>query len=68
MRPVDPARYGRVVTDAAGDVERIVEYKDATEAERAIGLCNAGVICADWSSLLRWLRAVRNDNPSANTT
>ncbi len=33
-----------------------------TEAERAIGLCNAGVICAAAPDLLRWLRAVRNDN------
>ena len=45
MRPADPARYGRVITH--GDtVERIVEWADATAAERAVGLCNAGVICA----------------------
>lgn len=62
MRPADPGRYGRVVTDADGLVERIVEYNDADAAERAIGLCNAGVICAEWPSLLRWLQAVRNDN------
>ncbi len=61
MRPADPARYGRVVTDGA-DVQRIVEWADATEAERAIELCNAGVICAPATDLLRWLRAVRNDN------
>ena len=62
MRPADPARYGRVVTE--GDsVERIVEWADATEAVRAIGLCNAGVLCADADDLRRWLRAVRNDNP-----
>ncbi len=61
MRPADPARYGRVVT--TGDlVERIVEWADATEAERAIGLCNAGVICADAADLRRWLGAIRNDN------
>ncbi|RVT98967.1 bifunctional UDP-N-acetylglucosamine diphosphorylase/glucosamine-1-phosphate N-acetyltransferase GlmU [Rhodovarius crocodyli] len=62
MRPADPAKYGRVVTDAAGDVQRIVEWKDATEAERAIGLCNAGVICAEGPLMLRWLDAVTNDN------
>lgn len=62
MRPADPARYGRVVTDAAGDVQRIVEWKDATEAERAIGLCNAGVICAEGPAMLRWLSEVTNDN------
>jgi bifunctional UDP-N-acetylglucosamine pyrophosphorylase/glucosamine-1-phosphate N-acetyltransferase len=62
MRPADPARYGRVVTDAAGAVRRVVEWADADEAERAITLCNAGVVCAAASDLFRWLRAVRNDN------
>ena len=61
MRPADPARYGRVIGQD-GDVERIVEYKDATPAERAIGLCNAGVLCAAAADMLRWLRAVKNDN------
>ena len=61
MRPADPGRYGRVVT-AGGTVERIVEWADATAAEQAIPLCNAGVICAAAADLSRWLRAVRNDN------
>ncbi|MDB5369934.1 MAG: UDP-N-acetylglucosamine pyrophosphorylase [Roseomonas sp.] len=62
MRPADPARYGRVVQNTSGDVTRIVEYADASEGERAIGLCNAGVLCAPATDLFRWLRAVRNDN------
>jgi bifunctional UDP-N-acetylglucosamine pyrophosphorylase/glucosamine-1-phosphate N-acetyltransferase len=62
MRPQDPARYGRVVTAPDGRVLRIVEWADADEATRAIGLCNAGVVCAAWPDLHRWLRAVRNDN------
>jgi bifunctional UDP-N-acetylglucosamine pyrophosphorylase/glucosamine-1-phosphate N-acetyltransferase len=62
MRPADPARYGRVMTEANGDIISVVEWADATEAERAVGLCNAGVVCAEAASLLRWLRAVRNDN------
>jgi bifunctional UDP-N-acetylglucosamine pyrophosphorylase/glucosamine-1-phosphate N-acetyltransferase len=61
MRPSDPGRYGRVIaTD--GVVERVVEWADATEAERAVGLCNGGGFCAEAASLRRWLRAVRNDN------
>lgn len=64
MRPTDPAKYGRVI-GAGGFVERIVEYKDATEAERAVGLCNAGVLCADAGRMLAWLRAVKNDNEAA---
>jgi bifunctional UDP-N-acetylglucosamine pyrophosphorylase/glucosamine-1-phosphate N-acetyltransferase len=62
MRPADPGRYGRVVTAADGMVERIVEWADADEAERAIGLCNAGVVCARGPELMRWLAAVKNDN------
>lgn len=62
MRPADPAKYGRVVQDAAGNVERIVEFADASVEERAIGLCNAGVLCAPAADLFRWLRGVRNDN------
>jgi bifunctional UDP-N-acetylglucosamine pyrophosphorylase/glucosamine-1-phosphate N-acetyltransferase len=62
MRPEDPLRYGRLVTDASGAVARIVEWADATEAERAIRLCNAGVVSAPARDLFRWLRQVRNDN------
>ena len=59
----DPARYGRLVTK--GDtLERIVEFKDATEAERAITLCNSGVICADAETLFDLIDAVGNDNAS----
>jgi len=61
MRPADPARYGRVIADG-GVVERIVEWADATPEERAVGLCNAGVLCADAADFTRWLRAVQ---PSA---
>ena len=61
MRPADPGRYGRVIGEG-GYVERIVEYADATEAERAVGLCNAGVLCAPAARMQGWLRAVRNDN------
>ncbi len=62
MRPPEPGRYGRVLTDAKGDVTAIVEWADASEAERAIPLCNAGVFCAGGADLARWLKAVRNDN------
>jgi bifunctional UDP-N-acetylglucosamine pyrophosphorylase/glucosamine-1-phosphate N-acetyltransferase len=61
MRPDDPARYGRVI-GADGYVERVVEWADATEAERAERLCNAGVICGPAGRMAAWLRAVRNDN------
>jgi len=57
----DPARYGRLVMD--GDqLERIVEYKDATEGERALTLCNSGVLAARTPLLFDLLDAVTDDN------
>ncbi len=57
----DPGRYGRLVT--AGDkLERIVEFKDADTATRAITLCNSGVVCADARLLFDLIAAVGNDN------
>ncbi|MBN2759043.1 MAG: bifunctional UDP-N-acetylglucosamine diphosphorylase/glucosamine-1-phosphate N-acetyltransferase GlmU [Rhodobacteraceae bacterium] len=57
----DPGRYGRLVAD--GDrLERIVEFKDATEDERAITLCNSGVLCADRTVLFDLIAEVGNDN------
>jgi bifunctional UDP-N-acetylglucosamine pyrophosphorylase/glucosamine-1-phosphate N-acetyltransferase len=60
--PADPAGYGRIVRDAEGHVARIVEQKDASDDERAIGIINTGVIVADTAALRRWLAALRNDN------
>jgi len=61
FRPEDPARYGRVFT-RDGSVQRIVEWADASETERAERLCNAGVLCAASADMERWLRDVRADN------
>ncbi|PSK80421.1 UDP-N-acetylglucosamine diphosphorylase/glucosamine-1-phosphate N-acetyltransferase, partial [Limimaricola soesokkakensis] len=59
----DPGRYGRLVAD--GDaLDRIVEFKDADEATRAIPLCNSGVIAADRHTLFSLLDRVTNDNAS----
>jgi bifunctional UDP-N-acetylglucosamine pyrophosphorylase/glucosamine-1-phosphate N-acetyltransferase len=60
--PADPTGYGRIVRDAEGNVARIVEQKDADDAERTIRLINTGVISADAGALRRWLAALRNDN------
>jgi bifunctional UDP-N-acetylglucosamine pyrophosphorylase/glucosamine-1-phosphate N-acetyltransferase len=61
MRPADPARYGRLIVQD-GAVARIVEWEDATTAERQIPLCNAGALCGPAARMLPWLRAVRPDN------
>ncbi len=61
FQPRDPARYGRLIVN--GDqLDRIVEYKDATEAERAIPLCNSGVVCADAKTLFALVAEVGNAN------
>jgi bifunctional UDP-N-acetylglucosamine pyrophosphorylase/glucosamine-1-phosphate N-acetyltransferase len=48
----DPGRYGRLITAPDGALERIVEAKDASEAELAVTLCNSGVVCADAQVLM----------------
>jgi len=57
----DPGRYGRLV--AQGDaLDRIVEYKDADEATRAIRLCNSGVMAVDAGLLRDLVGRLGNDN------
>ena len=57
----DPGRYGRLVVED-GALTRIVEFKDASPAERAISLCNSGVVMADAALLFELVAAVGNDN------
>lgn len=59
----DPGRYGRLVLGPRG-LERIVEYKDADAATRAIALCNSGVMALDASLLRQLITRLRNDNAS----
>lgn len=59
----DPGRYGRLIT--AGEVlDRIVEFKDATPEERAVTLCNSGVMCASADLLRELLPKIGNANAS----
>jgi len=58
----DPTGYGRIVRDAAGSIVRIVEQKDASEAEKAIREINTGIIVCPTGHLRRWLATLRNDN------
>ena len=59
----DPGRYGRLLTE--GDsLLAIREFKDATDQERAITLCNSGVICAEARTLFRLVSQVGNQNAS----
>jgi bifunctional UDP-N-acetylglucosamine pyrophosphorylase/glucosamine-1-phosphate N-acetyltransferase len=59
----DPGRYGRLILEG-NSLERIIEYKDANEAERAITLCNSGVIACNSALLFDLISAVENSNAS----
>ncbi|MCE8421503.1 NTP transferase domain-containing protein, partial [Rhodovulum sulfidophilum] len=57
----DPGRYGRLVTRGE-ELDQIVEWKDATDEERTISLCNSGVICAEAGLLFALVSEVGNAN------
>lgn len=58
----DPFGYGRIVRDADGAVERIVEQKDASPEEAAVRECNSGFYCFDARALFDALQQVDDDN------
>ena len=58
----DPKGYGRVVRNGDGDVESIVEEKDATEEQRAIQEINSGILAFDAAFLIDALPRLTNDN------
>ena len=58
----DPTGYGRIVRDDAGNIQAIVEHKDATEEQRAICEVNTGILAASASHLNRWLPSLSSNN------
>ena len=58
----DATGYGRIIRAADGSVEKIVEHKDATEAEREVREVNSGIYCFEAKSLFESLHQVGNDN------
>lgn len=62
MEMDDPFGYGRIVRDGSGQVERIVEQKDANDVEAAITECNSGFYCFDARALFEALEQVSDDN------
>ncbi len=62
FRPADPGAYGRVIADADGRIARMVEYKDASEDERLVTLCNSGLMACRSADLFRLLGQVTNVN------
>jgi bifunctional UDP-N-acetylglucosamine pyrophosphorylase/glucosamine-1-phosphate N-acetyltransferase len=61
FEPDDALQYGRVIADG-GRINRMVEYKDANDGERACRMCNSGLLAAPAELLFELLRKVGNDN------
>ena len=62
MQLENPFGYGRIIRNAEGEVERIVEQKDATEEEAAVCECNSGFYCFDARALFEALTQVDSNN------
>ena len=62
FRAQDPSGYGRLITDAGGNLERIVEDRDATAKERLVDLCNSGLVAADSATLFSLLEGIGREN------
>jgi len=60
--PIDPLKYGRIILGEGDRIAKMVEYKDATDEERAVRLCNSGMMAVRARDLFRWLDRVGNDN------
>ncbi|MEM9667282.1 MAG: bifunctional UDP-N-acetylglucosamine diphosphorylase/glucosamine-1-phosphate N-acetyltransferase GlmU [Pseudomonadota bacterium] len=58
----EPGMYGRLITGANGDLEAIVEARDATPEQLSVRLCNSGVMAGDARTVLRLLDKVDNKN------
>src|SRR3954449_5565676 len=60
--PPDPLKYGRIILGEGDRIAKMVEYKDASEEERAVRLCNSGMMAVRAKDLFRWLGEIGNDN------
>jgi bifunctional UDP-N-acetylglucosamine pyrophosphorylase/glucosamine-1-phosphate N-acetyltransferase len=61
VEQANPFGLGRIIREG-GEIRRIVEEKDATEAERAIREINSGIMVIPTRHLKRWLAALSNNN------
>jgi len=61
-RPADSRHYGRILAEPDGTILKMVEHKDASDAERALDLCNSGLMAVRAADLWPWLERVGNDN------
>jgi bifunctional UDP-N-acetylglucosamine pyrophosphorylase/glucosamine-1-phosphate N-acetyltransferase len=62
FRPADTTGYGRLILNDAGELKRIVEYRDANADELAVRLCNAGFMAFAPGVMFDLLDKIGNDN------
>ena len=61
-RPANPSGLGRILRDSSGNIQGIVEEKDATSEQLSIGEINTGVLLCEAAALGRWVGAIGRDN------
>ncbi len=62
FRPDHPNAYGRIIAEADGKITKMVEFKDANEAERSVTLCNSGLMAVRSTDVFVLLDSIGNDN------
>lgn len=62
FRPADPGAYGRLIVGGGDRLSKIVEYKDASPEERAVALCNSGLMAVRGADLFALLDRLTNQN------
>lgn len=62
VNKANPTGYGRIVRDASGVVQAIVEHKDASESQRQINEVNTGMMAVNNGHLKQWLSQLNNQN------
>jgi bifunctional UDP-N-acetylglucosamine pyrophosphorylase/glucosamine-1-phosphate N-acetyltransferase len=62
MRPADPTGYGRLIIDSNGQLEEIIECRDAKPVQKDVTLCNSGVMAVKAKYLFELLKDVGTNN------
>src|SRR6185436_14464960 len=62
FRPADALQYGRILAGPGGAIDKMIEYRDATAEERAVDLCNSGMMAVRAPDLFPLLARVAGDN------
>jgi len=62
LEQADPTGYGRILRDAQGNINGIVEHKDASEQQRQIREVNTGIMAMPTKQLVSWLQRLNCDN------